>query len=310
VKSKEIIISEVVKEIDAEMDSYIAHIYEPYKKVLNSKRAPYQKQLDFLSNFYVLLHFISDKYRNFFNTLPVNALGLFYSKIGSDIISIRQCLFMGQLLSASSIERNIFETYVDTLLILENDTEERIRLYMDYEHVELWLKYEEYKRDLTDLESNPDIAGDQIESARYHFNQLFKKEEIPLLVEAYEKIKDNYHPKTPYHWAWKIFKDKIKGQNPKLNFICKYLGIYDDYQQVYSTASLAVHNSPLMRNFLSDGEGMSSIPIFNETLKSIAGISLNLSIEIINKIFRYINFPDVDRIEFYLNHTYKKVFID
>jgi len=33
---------------------------------------------------------------------------------------------------------------------------------------------------------------------------------MEVIESNYQKVKVNYHPKYPYHWAWKIYKDKIK----------------------------------------------------------------------------------------------------
>ena len=134
--------------------------------------------------------------------------------------------------------------------------------------------------------------------------------ERPLIVENYNKVKDNYHPNYPYHWAWKIFSKERSGRNPSLTSICKSLGIYEDFLSVYSTNSAAVHNTPLMRNFLTGGKGVTSTPNFTEGISLIAGISLEYAIEIIISILKYIRFPDFDEIEYYLNHLYAKTYLD
>lgn len=303
----------VIDRIEKELDEYFKAIYPGYSKLISSERDPYLKHIDSLSHFYFYLNYLLDKYKDFFNAKPADAFILFYSKIASDAISIRQCLLLGQLISAISIERNIFETYVDTRLIIEKDTKERLVLYSDYEFIQIWLKQLEYQNYIDELEKKVDIDEEEketLESLKRHLDGLISNEEMPRILENYNRVKDNYHPKYPFHWAWKIFKDDRNGRNPSISSICKSLGIYNDYLQVYVTNSFAVHNSPLMKNFLDRGKGISSIPNFSQSIIPITAISMNFAIETIKLILSCIKFPDLIEIEFYLNYLYKKTFID
>ena len=141
-----------IDRIDKDIDNYIKLIFPGYKDYLEKERAPYIKYLDSLSDFHLFLNYLLDKYNKFFNSVPANAFSLFYAKIGSDVLSVKQCLYFGQLISAVSIERNIFETYVDTMLIIEKDTEKRLVLYSDYEFVQIWLALSEYQNYISELD--------------------------------------------------------------------------------------------------------------------------------------------------------------
>ena len=306
-------VENILKEINDDLNKYFSFIYPGYKDNLDKERKPYLKHIDSLSEFYFYTNYLLDKYKNFFATIPSNAFSLFYSKIASDVISVRQCLLLGQLLSAVSIERNIFETYVDTKLILAANTEERLNLFADYEYVQIWLKTNEYQKFIDQLENKENRnqkEEETLNSVKEHLAGLLGNEQLPQVLENYERVKENYHPKFPFHWAYKIFKDERNGRNPSLSSICKSLGIYHDYLQVYVTNSFAVHNSPLMRNFLDRGHGISSIPNFNRNIIAIAGITLNFAEEVTFMILKHINFPDFEKSKLYLENLYARTFID
>lgn len=303
-------IEEVVNYYENELKEYINIIHDPYTKLLKDERSPYLYYIDPLSDFYFFLNYLLDRKPGIFSNENNRPLSLFYTKIASDVFSIRQCLYMGQILGAVSLERNIFETYVDTKLILEKETERRLSLYLNYEKVMLWLRIKENKKYLEDLEKEGEISIKKFQTEKEYFNTLFTDDDIQKINLDYEQVKDDYHPSRPYHWAWKIFKEECSGRNPSIKSICKYLGIYADYLHVYTTNSIVVHNTPLMRNMLQRGEGITSVPNFNDNIKSVAGLSMSFAIETINMILNYINYPNADEIQTYLECQYKKTFID
>ncbi len=274
-------------------------------------RAPHVKQLNALDEIYIIQNYILDNQQSIF-VKPLNySITLFFSKVAGNLTAIRQCLFIGQLNAASSLNRDIFETYVDMKLILEKDTQERTKLYEEYQHAALWNSINSHRKYLEELKTLQNIPAEKIKSDIEYLEKFIKGIDEKEIRDNYEKVKHNYHSKYPYHWAWKIFKDEIKDhKNPSLDFICKRLGIYDDYLQVYSTASLSVHNHPLMANVMMMEGIITPVPIFSEMTNSIAGISANYVIKIILMTLRYGESQKLEEIELFLNHLFKTAFID
>jgi hypothetical protein len=218
---------------------------------------------------------------------------------------------VGQLISASSIGRNVFETYVDTRVVLENDTEERSKLYENYQYIQLWLRIVAYKKYLHELEIDTNISEEKKIDEINYYKSLYKDVGEEEIKNNFEKVKKDYHPKYPFHWAWKIYREETKDkQNPKLDFICKRLGIYNDYLHVYSTNSLAVHNQPFMANFMTREGSITSVPIFSEITNSIAGISASLVIKIIMLVLEYTKSVKAEDVRLFLNNLFKQSFID
>jgi len=301
----------VIQYWDNELEKYKLLVGPGMRQLIDEERAPYKKQLDFLYDAYMFQNYLLDHQDDLLGKYVNKTVSLFFIRAASDLFALRQCLMVGQLVTAATIERNIFQTYVDNKLVLDDDTEERSKLYEEYQYVLLWNRIKMHKKYLAELESDPNVLVEKRNSERSYFNNLYKNFEIEQIEDNYEKVKHNYHPKYPYNWAWKIFKDELKDKKKlTLEFICRKLGIYDDYLHVYATSSLAVHNQPFVANFMTRKDGITSVPIFNNTVSSITGISVSFVIEIFILLLKYSKSEKFEEIEFYLNHIYKKTYID
>jgi hypothetical protein len=300
----------IFNKYDNQLYQYIKIAYPGFTRLLSEERGPYLEKIDALSDLYWFYNYLLDYNPNLFENVNYKPLALFYTKAASDILSIRQCLFLGQQLSASAIERNIFETFVDLRLILKENTDERLKLYEDYQKVLIWLRLKEYEEYITELEGNKQIKRDIVEKEKARFAEYYDTGVTQDIIDNYNSVKVNYHPQYPYHWAWKIFKDQRKDRNPSIAFICKAIDIYDDYLHLYSINSIAIHNQPLMINLLRRGEGITSIPSFNKNTNSIAGLTMSFGIEIITRILEYIRYNKFDEVTTYLNACYKKCFFN
>jgi len=258
----------IIQDYTDKLNEYKFIVTPILKRFMEDEREPYIGGLNVLYDIYMFQNYLVDNIKEFFNN-PVNkTLTLFFIKVSGDLFALRQCLMVGQLISASSISRNIFETYIDTRLILDKDSEERSTLYENHQYVLIWLRMQTYKKYIEELELNANLPIEIKKAEIDYYGDLYKEVDEKTIKENYEKVKEDYHPKYPYHWAWKIFKDETKKQkNPSREFICKKLGIYNDYLHVYSTSSLAVHNQPFMANFIikKEQQGITSTPIFSDT---------------------------------------------
>jgi len=302
--------NQVIDHYKNELNKYKELVGPSLKRLLDEERSPYLKSLNALYDIYMFQNYLLDYQSEYFNELGNQTLSLFFSKVSGDIFSLRQCLMIGQLVSASSIERNIFETYVNTKLVLEKDTELRSQLFEEYQHALLWERVKSYKKYLLELENDDLMNNDKMNSEKEYFENLYKDVDIEIIETNYQKVKQNYHPKYPHNWAWRLFKDELKGNNPTLSFICKKMGVYSDYLHVYATASLAVHNQPLLANIMTRKGGVTSVPIFSETTNSIAGISASLATEVIMMILEYAGSNKLEEIGLFLKNMFKESFFD
>lgn len=294
------------KTYDEKLDEYLTLIYPKYKKMLDETRAPYIKEIDALGELHLFQNYLLDFEKPSLVKSNGTPFALFYTKIASDVICVKQCLMLGQLLPAISIERNIFETFIDTKIITERDTSERMKLYEEFGNITIWQNYEIGKKYLKLLKEGKDYDAEAIKIEEKNFETLFNENE---LLENYNKIKENYNPKKPFHWAWKIYRDELKDRNPSIEFLCKKLNLYEDYFRVYKTNSLAVHNSPLMANIITKNGGLTSTPIFSDKIRSIAGLSFNYAIEVIMMILEFSNAPNKKEIESYLHSKFEKIYM-
>ena len=299
---------QIFKEYDNKLYCYIKLIYPDLTRLISKERAPYVKQIDALSDLYYFMDYLLNNDEEFFKGENTKGLMLFYTKAAADIISIRQCLLVGQLSSAASLERNLLETYIYLLLILEKDTENRLVLFDEYQKVQIWLHYKDKKEYLAQLKEGNDQALYDYEKTS--FLEDYPIEVIEKIEDEYSAVKFNYHPKNPLHWAWMLFKDDNPSKNPTLKSICKYLKKYPDYLRIYSTNSLVVHNQPLMVNFQLRNNKLYFGPIYNEMIANITGISMSYCKEIIINILKYLKFNKVNEIEIYLKMLFYNNFMN
>ncbi len=301
----------VIQYWDSEIERYKLLVGPGIRQLIDEEREPYKKQLDFLYDAYMFQNYLLDHQDDLLRKYVNNTIMLFFIRAASDLFALRQCLMVGQLVAAATIERNIFQTYVDMRLVLDNDTEERSKLYEEYQYVLLWNRIKTHEKYLAELESDLKVPAEKRNSEKEYFNHFYKDFDINNIEETYEKVKHNYHPKYPYRWARKIFKNELRDKKKlTLELICRKLGIYDDYIHVYATSSLAVHNQPFVANFMIRKNGITSAPVFNDLLNTIAGVSASFVIEIFIMVLKYSNSEKLEEIEFYLNHIFKQAFIN
>lgn len=294
---------------EQETQNYFNKIFPGLKRLLSEGKEPYKKHIAFLYDIHLFQNYLLDDQEKYFKTTASISISAFYSKAASDILCLYQCLNQGQIISSMSIERNIFESFVNLKLILERDTVNRIKLYEEFRYVQQWNRIEEYKKYIEVINSDPNISDQKKKEEVNDFNKLFDDDLIKSTSVNYFKVKENYLAGRPFHWAWKLFKDEIqKGRNPSIFFICKKLGIEKMYLQFYSLNSIVVHSQPLMSNMLTQKGGITPAPNFSDPIKNIAATSSVLVIDIILLVLSYAKSPKYNEIKDYLNIKWLKVF--
>jgi len=298
------IVDEIKKHYESELNSYKYTLLPKLNESIISERALYNTEIDGLLNFYLLSLYLLDNSKIYFTEPAKFSLNFIFTKTATDIISLHQCLSIGQKISSSYIIRSIFETYVDLKIISIQDSELRMKLYQEFQIITKWNHYCNYKNYIAKLVKSDN--HELLEEVQENFDRLFNKKEIAELKVNYKNISCNYHPKKPYHWAWSIFKGKLNGRKLTLKFICEEIGLYNDYLQIYSSTSIATHNDPLTINLLIKNGNATPSPNFSKDTKIYAALGLNFTVEIYLIIFKLINSPKYYELEMFLNYLYHK----
>ena len=184
--------------------------------------------------------------------------------------------------------RSIFENLLNLEIILKEETQERLNLYYEYRPVERWINLEENKK-----------LAKKSEDYKNKFHLQFPEKRIEEIIHDFNKVKDNYNPKRPYHWAWKIYKNELGKKNPSIKFLCEKVGRLSDYTKIYSSLSISVHGSANIENLIKIGDSITITPRFSEQIYLIGGLSILYISDTIVKIIDYLNIPKKEEIIIY-----------
>lgn len=278
-----------IVEIEQEIDkskSRAEHVLSNFQKD-NQKK--YEKYLDGLKNFYFITNFISST--GFKAEGEKVVLQNLFTKACLDLFGINYCLQHGLEVQAQVIGRALYETKVTLELLLREDTKERLKLFHDFQYIQRWKQIEFHKEFISEKD----------------FNSLgLEKEYIELINNKYDEVKDNYHPKNPINWAWKIFKDELNNRNPSMLEICKYLGrkYLKEYVMTYPTASITSHPNQILVDYFAKVVDEKNVifnsPKYTNLTKTIACISLSDCAVITISILNYFKIPDYEIIIEYI----------
>lgn len=280
---------QLMEKYSKEMVEYTEEMEPAFKAYVKEKRKIHSNIVERLIAFYMFASYLIDEgiLKENKENEPIMFL---YLRSSLSLLGIHSCLKNGLVTEGAILLRSIFELYVNLKLILEKDTESRIMLYSEYRHIESWLKLKS-KRKL--------LQEDLISQER--FDMTFTVEETEMIDAKYESIKVNYHPKIPYHWAWKIFKSGKKNINPSIKSICVHFGMKKEYDDVYSTMSIVVHSSTLVDNFMKLNGRKTLVPTFNENIKSIGVNGLDLAGRILSEVVDYFNIDEGEDLKKFTN---------
>lgn len=179
----------------------------------------------------------------------------FYLRSSISIHGIYHLCRNGIITNAALSLRSMFEDVIYLKIILEEDTENRLKLYTDYDKVNKWLylknlqKYGDNKKRKTNLDYDKTKSD-------------------------FEKIKDKYHPKNPYQWYWQIYNsDDNKEGRCNLVYLCRRLNWIEEYYTIYSTTSLVSHGSNISKKLYQSKNSITLAPIFYKLkLSTLVGL--------------------------------------
>jgi len=252
------------------MQLYCDKIFPGFWKYFVVNRNPYNNFLKRLFDFYIFSNYLIDN--GLFNkiTPEESPLQLLYAKGGINFYSIHNCLASGCISEACILMRCLFETRIILKLILQDNIEERLKLYSNYMFISKWLQVSNNTTDFLYSEINESYIN-------------------------YRRVKEDYHPKYPKNWWWKIVHDK-QHDNPGLKYVCKYLHLENDYNEIYNTLSIFVHTDPHIVNHYNVNGKTIFIPYFSKQIYHIGYLSAFYLDDIIADIVKYFNneiYPDI-----------------
>lgn len=269
-------IQSIIRKYDTAMQQYCEEILPRFGKYLETNRKPYDNFLKRLFEFYAFSNYLIDTGLFKKSTDNDYPLKIIYTKGAMAYHAIYQCLYSGCVSEASALMRSLFEAMVNLKLILQSDTETRLRLYANYRFASKWLH----------SISSPDT---------------FTGEERKIIENKYMKIKNDYHPKRPYHWAWKIFCEKNPKQNPSFKHICEHLDLMENYNKIYSTLSISIHTDPHIDNLYTLNGKLIVIPHFSNLVYPVGFLSTHYFTKIINGTAEYFKLANCKEIITYIN---------
>jgi len=256
---------------------------------LEQQRQPYNPFLKKIFDFYLFASYLMDS-----NLFPEDekyrVLGILYAKGSLSIFAIQSCLQNGLVSEAAILLRSLFETLLNVKLILVSDTDNRLRLFEEFSIVEQW----------NNLQANQRLLNEG-KTTKETFERTFKDIRIQEIQQKYDRVKSNYHPKKPYHWAWKVFAKSVNDKNPSIALIADKLGMNEDYVKVYSSLSLSVHNSPNLSHLIINENVISSTPNFTNMIYTIGSLAVNYMADIVELVCHHFNFGEPDEIPTYVS---------
>ena len=283
---------QTIKMFDKLIKEYYDHIKLDVFPELGKRRTKYDSILNKLDSFYYITNYISSRCKMETKILYNNALFTIYNKAALDLYGIFYCLYSGLEIQAGIIHRSLYETRVYTDFIFKDNTDEKIRLFFNFQYIERWNHIQE------SLKFNPNYLKDM----------GISEEDLIIFKEYYEKYKNDYHPKYPYHWAYKFFKDELKNKNPSLIDICKKLGekYVREYISAYGTLSKQTHPSSMLGDYFTVKEQNYIVslnsPMYKNSLVSTAVISISDCGSVILNVIKYLNVENYKEISEYINY--------
>lgn len=289
---------EILEKYDKEIANYASETLPGYNNYLKIKSQPYKKFYDQLLQFYLFSSYLVDS-KMFPDDNETESLRVLYARAAVTFNGIIICLSNGLLAESSVLLRSLFENKITVELILQKDSLNRIKLFNDFRYVERY----------NNLKLNRELLARGVidEDTLY---KTHDKDRIKYIEQKYNDVKNNYHPKIPYQWAWKLFQFKNK-RNPSMKDICKELGYEFDYVKIYSPLSISVHSSPLGEYSVTDPEknAITLVPLFTDLIFIDGCLAIDYFSTVVLKILEfYLDKSKFNELKYYID-TYVGIVI-
>jgi hypothetical protein len=282
---------EILQFYDTELQQYANRVVAPFGQYIEKNLAPYRPFLKYLFDYYLFLSYCSDK-----GMIPAEAkyspIRVIFAKCCLSYYGVFISLQNGLPTEAVISLRSLLEAFINIKVILEKDTDERLKLFRNFQFVEKWFN----------IQANLKLVSNNVIS-QVDFDKAFDPKFVSEMDIEYHKIKADYHPVRPHHWAWKIFSDgNPNANNPSIRILAKHVGLELDFVKVYSSTSLSVHGSHNLINTLAEGGSISIAPKFTNMIYTDGCLAIDYMSHVFQMIVRYFKFDNPDELDFYINH--------
>ncbi len=272
------------------MQNYIAKIEGTLNNQIINGGGQYRAILKKVYNFYIFSSYLTNYFKNkkLYAIDEQNSLNILNCKASLNLFGIYNCLKSGLEQEASIIFRSLYESYITMYFILQKDVGLRMKLYYNFSKVE---------------RRNNIVNNENLLKRGLIKSLVISNEEKEFHLKEYEKVKEDYHPKYPYEWTWKIFKVKEKSKNPSLYDLCKELGEkYEvEYTKTFSVHSISVHGGAILEDAFrvenSDKDVIANIPKYTSGILNLGAMSINYYGKIIEKHLDFFKVDDYKSIK-------------
>jgi hypothetical protein len=271
-----------VEQLDKDTNDYTKKVTSEFESSLHEGQKPFQDLLDYLRRYHFFFSFLMDE--KFPKQVKViEPLMVIYSKVAQSLFGVCVCLQNGLSSDALVIVRTIFESLLTVEIISQENPYERLKLYGEFKYVSEWKELQACLK----LVEKGEMELAELES-------YYRPDEITSIEDAYEKVKDNYHPQNPFHWAWKLFKDdpELNRRNPTVKYLCSKLSREYYYVQLYASASKLVHNDPDIEQYVKIDCFITPTLNFSPTILVIGELALQFCGELINHVVDFLDLPE------------------
>lgn len=287
----------ILEKYNSQMQDYCNKVMPHFDNMIFDQSRLFHDVFKRIFDLYLFSSFLVDG-KIFPNTISeLDTLKVLYSRSSLSLLSIHRCLSSGLIEDASVILRSLLETRITLRTLLAQDTLERIKLYRNYHFVAQWHKLERDKKYLL----NGKLSKEQFEESYRGIN-------IEDIEHKFNQVKDDYNPKNPFHWAWKLFKDETKDRNPSIKLLCSKLGLQDDYDYMYSSLSIFSHSESTSEITIARENSIIVAPRFSGPIKPIAYFSAAYTADVIILLLDYFKPDSYEELKFYTNTYIENLF--
>ncbi len=284
---------EVISRYNHTLSDYVGDVNQTAPAYIARGRTTYGAVLGGAWSYYVFMNFALDQMDQ--SAGPIEPMSLFI-KVAAGLLGLHACLSGGAIESAFTLVRSVFESEITIALLTERDVEDRSKLYREYEHVGRWLN----------MESIRELVSEHILS-QSEFDSRFPTNTVRDNNDAYIRVKTNYHPTRPYHWAWSLMSGTTPN-NPSLKQICKHLKRLEDYNRLYGLTSVSAHSSPRSHRMTSSENGViTAAPLFDWRTEALLVGALKYCHNALTHLGFYLAQPARDELIFYSEHRLAQI---
>jgi len=128
---------EILEKYNRALSMYLNEVNPQFQKYLDDNGAVYMSTLNRLYEFYVFTSYLVEE-DIILQDNKENPIMVLYSKAALSLFGIYNCLKKGLATESAILLRSLFETLINVELLLQKDTEERLKLFTNFKYITQW----------------------------------------------------------------------------------------------------------------------------------------------------------------------------